>query len=274
MDMTDSEATTERVSKTEEDDNRQSHGGGLNEETLWFRAQAIRLAILIKARSGLHWVEIEKIPGLERAKKIRNLAIQAKHDDYVALKRYADLQGYSEASVHASGNFIYNLVPDKSHFDDAITYAGQYLHFSKSIDLPGSVSVANVDLMKEAWDDRLPKYSLTRRNRNNERRFLGGYIKTGHELILLGSQIDIIDVRTHFFRISKDGPQDLLGGLVNGVSHKDGSVFSGPCCMLKHESETPKLGYRKMSEVARDYPQVKAILDEYPLITIPRPQLD
>jgi hypothetical protein len=197
------------------------------------------LAILIHKRSGLHWSQIIKIAGLERAEKIRNRALQATHDDYVALKNYADQKSYSEAGVHASGNFIHNLVPDKSHLDDARSYAGQYLHFSKSIDSPGSVSVANVNLMEEAWDDRLPKYSLVRRNGNNERKFLGGYIKTGHELILLGSQIDIIDVRTHFFRVSKDGPQSLLGGFVNGVSHRDGSVFSGPCCMLKHEIKEP-----------------------------------
>jgi hypothetical protein len=120
----------------------------------------------------------------------------------------------------------------------SLAYAGRYLHLS--LDEEANVVVANCHLSSQLGARGAPMYTSWRKTRTGTRRaFFGTYLSNGHQLFLLGSQKNDVDLRMSIFQIDQDQDERTLKGHSVGVSYAR-SVLSTRCYLVPTNCVRPR----------------------------------
>ncbi|MBY5841307.1 hypothetical protein J3P71_20905 [Rhizobium leguminosarum] len=109
-------------------------------------------------------------------------------------------------------------------------YSGKYMHVAPALTREGFI-VSQCDLLSSAWEKKLPAYNLRRKEEHREYLFTGGYFHNDHQLFLIGSRDGFPDARLHVFNINYREDEDILEGVMAGVSH-GGVPFASRCCLI------------------------------------------
>jgi hypothetical protein len=139
-------------------------------------------------------------------------------------------------------------------------YNGIWLLFT--IDKDGDVVVSTYTLSRELGADGAPVFKATRkRSKKSIQHFVGAYFANEHQLYLIGTPNESVELRLAIFHIIVSTSQDVLRGAILRVS--EGIIISTRCVLVRSasikddkERELAAIGSHKREFVQQRNPEI------------------